>query len=167
MNKFKLLITSLILTTLISVNIHMPADAASSTVPQKKPANTIVKSNYVETNPVDVVAHPEKYLNKNLLFNTMFVAFTSIGLDYEPINRASSKYIGVMIYNNEPNDIILPLSEMKLFLKREDAEKHIDLESGDKIKVYGTVFSTAMGDPWVDIKEIEVISQKNKPQEKK
>ena len=48
---------------------------------------------------------------------------------------------------------------MKLFLKRDIAEKFIDLESGDKIEVYGRVFSSALGDPWIEVEHLKIIQK--------
>jgi hypothetical protein len=59
----------------------------------------------------------------------------------------------------------IPLSEMKLFLKRETAEKFIDLKTNDLIRIKGTVFSDALGDAWIDVKEITVTQKA--PEEKK
>ena len=51
---------------------------------------------------------------------------------------------------------------MKILVLRDNVEKFVDLEQGDKIKITGTVFSTALSDPWVDVTKFEVLSQKNK-----
>ena len=53
----------------------------------------------------------------------------------------------------------IPLSEMKLFLKREEAEKHIELKSYDEIQIVGTVFSDALGDAWVDVSKIILLKK--------
>ena len=55
---------------------------------------------------------------------------------------------------------------MKIFLKRDLAEKNIDLGSEDKIQITGKVFSTALGDPWIDISEITVIQKAPKKENK-
>ena len=116
--------------------------------------------------PTDVVKNPAKYLNKNITFNADFISYTSLGLDYKPALKESNKYIGILIQRNDVTDHVIPLSEMKIFVTREEAEKHLDLEQGDKIKITGTVFSTALGDPWVDVKTFTVLSQKNKKNNK-
>ena len=46
------------------------------------------------------------------------------------------------------------------------AEKHIDLETGDKIEITAKVFSTALNDPWLDVENLVVI-KKIKKEEKK
>ena len=51
---------------------------------------------------------------------------------------------------------------MKIFVTREVAEKNVELEAGDKIRITGKVFSTALGDPWVEAKTFTVTSKKAK-----
>lgn len=106
--------------------------------------------------PLDVVANPAKYLNKNIYMNATFDKFSILGLDYKPALRENANYIGFLIQRDDVADHDVPLSEMKLFLKRDYAEKFIDLETGDKIQIKGKVFSIALGDPWLDIDEITV-----------
>ena len=80
--------------------------------------------------------------------------------------RESSKYIGILIQRDDVLDHNIPLSEMKLFMKKEMAEKHIDLDTGDKIEVIAKVFSTALNDPWVDIESLTVIKKVKKEDKK-
>ena len=56
----------------------------------------------------------------------------------------------------------IPLSELKIFIKRAEAEKYIELNSGDVIEFSGKVFSNALGDPWMDAEKFTVISSKPK-----
>ena len=51
---------------------------------------------------------------------------------------------------------------MKLFLTRDLAEKNINLDVGDKIEITAKVFSTALGDPWLDVTNISVIKKAKK-----
>lgn len=136
-----------------------PATATKATT-QKAEVTEIITG--LSVDPVKVVNNPKLYLNKNITFETDFIGFSSLGLDYKPALREAEKYIGVLIQRTDVKDHVIPLSEMKLFLARKDAEKHLDLEQGDKIKITGTVFSTALGDPWVDIKSLTVVTKKNK-----
>ena len=67
-----------------------------------------------------------------------------------------------MEYINESRVAIhydIPLSEMKLFLKREIAEKHIELKTNDEIQIKGTVFSDALGDAWIDVTGLTLIKK--------
>ena len=56
---------------------------------------------------------------------------------------------------------------MKLFMKKELAEKHIDLDTGDKIEIIAKEFSTALGDPWLDITDLKIIKKVKKAEETK
>lgn len=136
------------------------------TKPQPVKSAPVVKKATVATtnlvSPVDVVKNPERYLNKDITFNAEFVAFTALGLDYKPAFKDSNKNIGVLIRRNDVYDHVIPLSEMKIFLSRELAEKNMEIEAGDKVKITGRVFSTALGDPWVDVKTFTVTSKKVK-----
>lgn len=163
-NKFIKLL--MILTIAVGVNISIndtaySAATAVKTAPEAvktAPASTI----YTSVNPIDVVNNPSKYLNKNIKFDAEFETYTSLGLDYKPAYKDPAKYIGILIRRNDVKQKNIPLSEMKIFLDRETAEKHPDLDSGDKIRISGKVFSTALGDPWVDVKKFEVLTVKPK-----
>ena len=48
---------------------------------------------------------------------------------------------------------------MKLFLKRDIAEKFIDLKTNDEVEIKGVVFSDALGDAWVDVKQLTVLKK--------
>ena len=169
MNKIICFLIFLIMVLSYSFN-GIQADAATASVSATKPANVAVKQSApspIIVNPVDVVNNPSKYLNKTIAFNAEFIAYTSLGLDYKPAFRDSSKYIGILIQRSDVKDHIIPLSEMKIFLTRELAEKYVDLDQGDKIKITGIVFSNALGDPWVEIKTFNVLTQKNKEKNEK
>lgn len=94
-----------------------------------------------------------------------FDKFTTLGLDYKKAFRDSSKYIGFLLQRDDVKDHNVPLSEMKLFLKRDYAEKFVDLNTGDKISVTGIVFSNALGDSWVEVDNITVLEKAPKEKE--
>lgn len=127
---------------------------------QTKAAESFNYSTYAAVNPLDIVARPGFYMNKNVKITGKFDKFSTLGLDYEPAMRSSEKYIAFLIQRPDVNDHNLPLSEMKCFLPREDAEKYIELNSGDRVEFYGTVFSTALGDVWVDVKKFNALDKK-------
>ena len=52
-------------------------------------------------------------------------------------------------------------------MTREIAEKNIEMETGDKFILTGRVFSTALGDPWLDITDFKVTLKKEKDNIKK
>ena len=110
------------------------------------------------TSPQDVVNTPKLYLGKTITMNAKFDKFSTLGLDYKTAYRSSEDYISFLILRDDTIHEI-PLSEMKLFLKREIAEKFVDLGSGDKISITGNVFSDALGDPWIDVTSLRVIEK--------
>lgn len=112
--------------------------------------------------PVVVVDNPSAYLDKNIQFVAKFNKFSVLGLDYEGALRSSQIYIGILINRDDVGNNIIPLSEFKMFIKRADAEKLTDLEAGDTIMIKGKVFAVALGDPWLDINELKIITPKNK-----
>ena len=88
-------------------------------------------------------------------------------MDYKPAFRDSQKYISFLIKRDDVTDHTIPLSEMKIFIKRSEAEKFIELDSGDTIEVYGKVFSDALTDAWVDTDKLVILCKKNKDDNKK
>jgi hypothetical protein len=88
-------------------------------------------------------------------------------LDYPAVNRPHEKYISFLIQRPDITNHNIPLSELKIFLSKDLAEKNIDLDTGDEIVFTGKVFSTALGDPWVDVDAIKVVNKINKDNNKK
>lgn len=149
MNRYKKLVVSLI--TLLMLNFGAYFVEAQTVAPVQKCIS-----------PVSVVNNPAMYLNKEITFEAEFVSFTPLGLNYKPAFRESSKYIGILIRRDDVKDHVIPLSEMKIFMPREMVEKNNDIDAGDKIKISGIVFSNALGDPWVDVKNFTVLTKKQK-----
>lgn len=163
-------IKSLIL--ILAITLGLNAFAATSnnytlvnTSTTNQIQNSAVKS-YITVNPLDLVARPNFYLNKNVKIRAKFDKFATLGLDYKPAMRSSEKYISFLIQRPDVYDHNIPLSELKIFLNRTEAEKHIDLNSGDIIEFQGKVFSTALGDPWMDVDKFTVVSTKPKDENK-
>ncbi len=159
--KYNKLFNILILTISILTinNAYIQVQAATPTTVSKEKASNI---NYTKVLPLSVVSSPSNYLNKNIQFDAEFVGYSSLGLDYKPAYREASKYISILIRRDDVKTNTIPLSEMKIFIKREVAEKHLDLEQGDKILISGKVFSTALGDPWVDVEDFKILETKAK-----
>lgn len=120
----------------------------------------------ITTAPLNIVASPQKYLNKTVKMKATFDKFSTLGLDYKKAMRSSNDYIGFLIQRDDVTDHNVPLSEMKLFIKRDYAEKFIELDSGDKIEITGKVFSNALGDSWIDVSKITIIQKKPKEEKK-
>ena len=146
------------------------SQTTSSTVSKTVAANSAVQ--YTTVNALDVVASPFKYLHRNIRIRAKFDKFSTLGLDYPAALRASDKYISILIQRPDVENHNIPLSEMKIFLKKELAEKNIrrnigataiKLDAGDEIEFTGRVFSTALGDAWLDVDGLKVITKKNPP----
>lgn len=185
MKKFNILIISAVLmlfiggigsTQLLAANAPAKQPAKNKTVtpvtPIKKNGTTtsttkssVVTSTqtytYAPVKPLDLVAHPNAFVNKRVKIRAKFDKFSSLGLDYKPAMRSSQKYITFLICRDNTANVI-PLSELKNFLKREVAEKNIDLETGDIIEYSGLVFSNALGDVWLEVEDFKVIQSKAK-----
>ncbi len=167
MKKLNIILVLMAVMSVFSTSEVYCAPSAVAPVREAPKSSAVQSVKAIEVSPLSVVNNPYMYLNKDITFNAEFIAFSSLGLDYKPALREAEKYIGVLIKRDDAPNHIIPLSEMKIFLSRENAEKYIDLEQGDKIKITGKVFSTALGDPWVDIKSMEIICQKNKKTDEK
>ena len=126
----------------------------------ENPATTQSSVAYAVANPLDMVASPARYLNKNVKVRAKFDKFSTLGLDYEPAMRSSEEYISFLIQRSDSPNHNIPLSEMKIFMKRAEAEKHIDLDAGDEIEFCGKVFSNALGDVWMDVDKFTVLTVK-------
>lgn len=124
------------------------------------PVQTTVQQtvNVITVSPLTIVANPTAYLNKMVLMKAKFDKFSTLGLDYKPAFKSSDDYISFLIKRDDSSHDI-PLSEMKLFLKRDVAEKFIDLKTDDEIEIKGKVFSNALGDAWVDVKELKIVKK--------
>lgn len=161
MNKFKGLLLLIVIAIGLNVNAVTQAPAQKAPLNLENPMQAQTK-NYMSANPLDMVARPDFYLNKNVKVKAKFDKFSTLGLDYKPAMRSSENYISFLIQRPDVVDHNIPLSEMKIFLKRAEAEKHIDLNSGDEVQFEGKVFSTALGDVWVDVDKFTVLSTKPK-----
>ncbi len=158
MDKIKILI--LVLAVTFGVNVYNSHEISYAAV--NTPVQTGQNVNYIQVNPIDVVARPNFYMNKNIKIKAKFDKFSTLGLDYKPAMRSSEKYISFLIQRPDIEDHNIPLSELKIFLNRDEAEKHIDLNSGDVVEFTGKVFSNALGDAWMDVDKFTVISTKPK-----
>jgi len=135
----------------------------SAPVAVQKPSGSITaEPSYTSASSLDIVANPAKYLNKRVKINAKFDKFSNLGLDYKPALRSSEKYISFLIKRDDVTNHTVPLSEMKIFMLRSEAEKYIDLEAGDTIEFSGFVFSNALGDPWIEVEKFTVLSSKPK-----
>lgn len=153
-------IISFVLAVLLSTGftINQTITKAATPAVMNAPGKPVVA--YTSVNALDVVANPYSYLNKNIKIKAKFDKFSTLGLDYAPAMRSSEKYISFLIQRPDVTNHNIPLSELKIFLKKEIAEKNIDLDAGDEVEFSGKVFSTALGDAWMDAENFEVLTKK-------
>ena len=162
-NLFKTLLL-LSLTAVILTTGNTNAINAESVTATKSVAQNLQTSQGIYVKPLTVVNSPSTYLNKSIIMEAKFDKFSTLGLDYKPAMKSSENYISFLIKRDDTS-FNIPLSEMKLFLKRDVAEKFIDLKTNDEIEIKGVVFSDALGDAWVDVKELKIT--KKAPDDKK
>lgn len=117
---------------------------------------------YKPVSSIELVNTPDQYLNQKVKMTATFDKFSTIGLDYKPALKDSKKFISFLIRRQDVADHDIPLSELKLIILRDKAEKLTDLENGDKIEFTGQVFSNALNDPWVEVDNIKILTQKTK-----
>lgn len=156
---FITLVCALALTTnnaYINKATAQPVTTVKPTVTKTEVAKTTASTTpAIDVLPLMVVKSPTQYLNKKVCMKAKFDKFSTLGLDYKPAFKSSEDYISFLIKRDDVQHDI-PLSEMKLFLKRAIAEKNIDLKTNDEIKIVGTVFSDALGDAWIDVDQLTV-----------
>lgn len=161
MKKIKVISLALLISMSVGFTVNKVCSQTAAPAFVASPAyNTAVQ--YTTVNALDVVANPYKYLHKNIKIKGKFDKFSTLGLDYPQAMRSSEKYISFLIQRPDTTNHNIPLSELKIFLKKEVAEKHIDLDAGDEIEFSGKIFSTALGDPWMDVDNFTVLTHKEK-----
>lgn len=160
---------TLAITTLILVLTTTSQLSAQNISLQTKPTLTTSKTvstefsdkEYNEISSLELVANPAKYMNKKVKMKAKFDKFSALGLDYAPANRDAKNYISFLVKREDIKSYNIPLSELKLILKRDYAEKElVNIETDDEIEIYGKVFCMALGDPWVDVEKVKILTPK-------
>jgi hypothetical protein len=155
---------SLAATTVHKANSSTVSKTPSKTVAAEKSAGKKpvpeVAETFIDVTPEELVEKPQEYLNKNVKFTAKFFAFSSLALDYKPALRSSKSYLSFLVLRSHNH---IPLSELKLALpipKEKDPENQLIavLKDGDTVELSGHVFSTALGEPWMDVQHIKKIA---------
>lgn len=167
MRKLQILALSIV----ISAGIGITANKVCSQVPAPKTMVTVStpttpQAQYLDVSPLELVGNPYKYNKRNVRIKAKFDKFSTLGLDYPAALRKHEDYISFLIQRPDVTNHNIPLSELKIFLTKDEAEKHIDLDTGDEIVFTGKVFSTALGDPWVDVHKLTVVNKVKKDDKK-
>lgn len=131
--------------------------AQSLDVKNQYSTNVVVQSQNT-ISPLVIVKSPSSYLNKTVLMRAKFDKFSTLGLDYSVAYRSADDYISFLV-KREDTQYDIPLSEMKLFLTRKEAEKFINLKTDDEVEIEGRVFSDALGDAWIDVTRLTLIKK--------
>ncbi len=154
----------LALLSVVILNSYPAAVLAENVREEVENKATIQKfrlENVSEVNPLELVENPDMFMDKEVKMTAQFHKFSTLGLDYERVMRSSKDYISILIKRPDVSEkYVIPLSELKLIIKREQAEDLLDMESGDKVEITGKVFSSALKDPWVDVYELTSLEPK-------
>jgi hypothetical protein len=119
-----------------------------------------------QTDPMAIMQTPTQFLNKKVTFTATFNRFADIALDYKKAFRDSRDYVTFFVLRPDVTDHTIPMSEMKLFFPRKKSSEVMDLDSGDKIQIIGTEFSTVLDEPWIDVEHIRVVEKTEKKEKK-
>ncbi len=119
-----------------------------------------------KVDPLAVLKEPGQYMSKKVTFTGTFNRFADIALDYKKAFRDSRDYVTFFILRPDVDSHTIPLAEMKLFFPRKKSPEVMDLETGDKIQVIGTEFSTALDEPWIDVEHIKILEKTEKHERK-
>ncbi len=166
MKKLQIITLAVLLSFALGTGINGIYTQTQAQTPITVSAPSAPQSNYTTVNALEVVSNPYKYLRRNIRVKGKFDKFSTLGLDYKPAMRSSEQYITFLIQRPDITNHNIPLSELKIFLKKEIAEKHIDLDAGDEIEFTGRVFSTALGDAWMDVDNFKVVNKVKKDDNK-
>ena len=164
MNRNTIIKSFLIITISAGILSTVNSTFADTNAVQKTASQQIQTAQGIYVKPLTVVNSPKTYLNKSIIMNAKFDKFSTLGLDYKPAYKSSNDYISFLIKRDDTT-FNIPLSELKLFIKRSVAENFIDLKTGDEIEIKGVVFSDALGDTWVDVDNLKIVSKA--PEDKK
>jgi hypothetical protein len=112
------------------------------------------------TELVDLVAAPKQYLGKKINIKGNFYSYGSLGLDYDKAMRSSKDYVGLIL--SRPDETEIPLVELKLAAPlKMFKEENIDIEHDDEISIRAKVFAMVLGEPWLDVEEIEILKKED------
>lgn len=139
-------------------------EAQEKAATEKEIAASLATATKVDS--LDLLKDPAKYMNKKVTFTGTFNRFADIGLDYKKAFRDSRDYVTFFIQRPDVSDHTIPLAELKLFFPRKKSSEVMDLETGDRIQVIGSEFSTALDEPWVDIEHIKILEKTEKHERK-
>lgn len=111
-----------------------------------------------DTELIQLVATPKKFLNKKINISGEFYSFSTLSLDYKKALRSSKDFIGIILARPDHNEI--PLVELKLSAPiAMFKDKNLTIKHGDKISIKGKVYGIELGEPWLEVSEIQIIDK--------
>jgi len=140
--------------------IYISAGTYTNVLAQNKLDNIELLCDGAYTKLKDLVANPKAYKGKRVKLLGDFYSFSSLPLDYPPAMRDAKSYIGIVLAR--PDQKQVPLVELKLAVKLDmfkNMEEELNLAQGDTLKINARVFEVALGEPWLDVSSIEVVSK--------
>ena len=91
-------------------------------------------------------------------YNTNKISYNLIN-EYQEILSKNLKENKITPVSKLSRDYTQKFLEDNKGLYSECDEKYIELNSGDKVEFWGTVFSNALGDVWVDVKKFNAVDK--------
>lgn len=109
----------------------------------------------------ELVSSPKKFLNKKIDIEGEFHSFSSLSLDYPKALKESKEFIGIIL--SRPDKTEIPLVELKISAPLDMFKnENISIAHGDKLRLSSKVYAVALGEPWLEIKDLKVIEKKAK-----
>lgn len=128
---------------------------------------SLTNRTFVNIKSLDLVKNPDQFMEKDVVFTGVFNRFSDIGLDYPKALRETKDYVAMLLLRPDVGARTIPMSELKLFFPRKKSDDVLELDTGDEVEIKGNVFSNALGDPWVDVLAIKIVSKAPKKDNEK
>ena len=75
--------------------------------------------------------------------------------------KSSKEFIGVIL--SRPDQKEIPLVELKISIPLEMfKDENISIEHGDKLQLNSKVYAVALGEPWLEVRDLEIIEKAEK-----
>jgi len=119
-----------------------------------------ILSTYEDTNLEDVARYPRSHLGKKIKFSCTLHSALPVYVEGPGVGRKAALFksprssVEYLNFQVTEKDFVL----WRLFAARENenlANRIQEFKKGDHILVYGTVFDTLGGAPWIDVDDIE------------
>jgi hypothetical protein len=114
------------------------------------------KSKCIETTKLEeLISEPKNFLNRDILIEGEFFAFSTLPLDYEKAMRSSKDFIGLVLAR--PDMKAIPLVELKIAAALEMfKQENISIEHGDLVSLEAKVYAVALGEPWLEVSKVNI-----------